>query len=74
MVREILHILNELNCSDLGVCLFSWPIVGKSTVASLLERFYDVNSGCITIDGYDLREIDPAWLRGRAIGFINQVE
>ncbi|ELU02451.1 hypothetical protein CAPTEDRAFT_155008 [Capitella teleta] len=45
---------------------------GKSTIASLLERFYDVTSGKITIDGHDIRELDPSWLRGRAIGFISQ--
>ena len=47
--------------------------VGKSTVASLLERFYEVNKGKITIDGHDIKDLDPSWLRGRAIGFINQV-
>ena len=45
---------------------------GKSTVAALLERFYDVDKGSITIDGHDLRSLDPSWLRGHAIGFINQ--
>lgn len=45
---------------------------GKSTIASLLERFYDVTHGQITLDGIDLRELDPSWLRGHAIGFINQ--
>ena len=45
---------------------------GKSTVAALLERFYDVQSGQITVDGQDIRSLDPSWLRGRAIGFINQ--
>nr|QST14983.1 ABCB8 protein [Diaphanosoma celebensis] len=45
---------------------------GKSTVASLLERFYDVQGGEITLDGQDIRSLDPSWLRGRAIGFINQ--
>ncbi|XP_049787869.1 mitochondrial potassium channel ATP-binding subunit isoform X1 [Schistocerca cancellata] len=45
---------------------------GKSTVAALLERFYDVDKGCISIDGVDIRNLDPSWLRGKAIGFINQ--
>ena len=42
-------------------------------MASLLERFYEVNKGKITIDGHDIKDLDPSWLRGRAIGFINQV-
>eukprot|EP00794_Sanderia_malayensis_P016856 gene16856-18555_t len=45
---------------------------GKSTVAALLEKFYKVDSGSITIDGIDVNEIDPWWLRGELIGFINQ--
>lgn len=35
-------------------------------------RFYDVNKGSVTIDGVDLRSLDPTWLRGQVIGFINQ--
>lgn len=35
---------------------------GKSTMASLLARFYDPDEGTISIDGVDLRELDPkAW-------------
>ncbi|XP_034039238.1 mitochondrial potassium channel ATP-binding subunit [Thalassophryne amazonica] len=45
---------------------------GKSTVASLLERFYDPTSGAILLDGIDIRTLDPSWLRGQVIGFINQ--
>ncbi|XP_068620128.1 mitochondrial potassium channel ATP-binding subunit [Battus philenor] len=45
---------------------------GKSTIAALLERFYDVNDGVITIDGVDVREFDCKWLRGRALGLISQ--
>ncbi|XP_045777786.1 mitochondrial potassium channel ATP-binding subunit isoform X2 [Maniola jurtina] len=45
---------------------------GKSTIAALLERFYDVNGGSVTIDGIDLREFDCRWLRGRALGLISQ--
>lgn len=45
---------------------------GKSTVAALLERFYDVDEGSVTIGGVEIRELDPSWLRGNCIGFINQ--
>ncbi|XP_071121364.1 mitochondrial potassium channel ATP-binding subunit-like [Mytilus edulis] len=45
---------------------------GKSTVAALLERFYEIGHGKITLDGEDIKDLDPSWLRGRAIGFINQ--
>jgi ATP-binding cassette subfamily B protein len=36
---------------------------GKSTLMSLLQRFYDVGSGSISLDGHDLRSLDPSWLR-----------
>ncbi|OQR79630.1 ATP-binding cassette sub-family B member 8 [Tropilaelaps mercedesae] len=45
---------------------------GKSTVAALIERFYDVNSGEILIDGVNVKQLDGEWLRGTAIGFISQ--
>uniref|UniRef100_A0A8C9ZQU2 Mitochondrial potassium channel ATP-binding subunit n=1 Tax=Sander lucioperca TaxID=283035 RepID=A0A8C9ZQU2_SANLU len=45
---------------------------GKSTVASLLERFYDPTSGIVMLDGLDIRTLDLSWLRGQVIGFINQ--
>jgi ATP-binding cassette subfamily B protein len=37
---------------------------GKSTVISLLTRFYDVDTGRVTLDGVDVRALDPAQLRG----------
>ncbi|XP_037371253.1 mitochondrial potassium channel ATP-binding subunit [Talpa occidentalis] len=45
---------------------------GKTTVASLLERFYDPTAGVVRLDGQDLRTLDPSWLRGQVIGFISQ--
>jgi ATP-binding cassette subfamily B protein len=36
---------------------------GKSTVARLLPRFYDVRSGCVRIDGRDVRDLTLASLR-----------
>ena len=38
---------------------------GKTTVLQLLLRFYDPQQGRITLDGMDLRELDPVELRGR---------
>ena len=44
---------------------------GKSTFADLLPRFYDPTSGCITIDGIDLREFDITSLRKKT-GIVSQ--
>jgi ATP-binding cassette subfamily B multidrug efflux pump len=44
---------------------------GKTTIISLLLRFYDPQRGRITVDGIDIRELDPAELRG-LIGFVQQ--
>ena len=44
---------------------------GKSTIADLLPRFYDVTGGRITIDGTDLRDLRLADLRG-LFGIVSQ--
>lgn len=44
---------------------------GKSTLADLLPRFYDVESGSITIDGKDLRDLPVEHLRS-FMGNVNQ--
>ncbi len=44
---------------------------GKSTLINLLCRFYDVDSGRITVDGCDLRKLESAELR-RSIGVVLQ--
>jgi ATP-binding cassette subfamily B protein len=36
---------------------------GKSSLISLIPRFYDVNSGKIKVDGWDIREMNPQKLR-----------
>ncbi len=45
--------------------------VGKSTLCSLIPRFYDVGAGSVTIDGRDVRNISLASLR-RNIGLVQQ--
>lgn len=44
---------------------------GKTTLCSLLPRFYDVNSGSITIDGIDIRDVTLKSLRN-SIGIVQQ--
>jgi ATP-binding cassette subfamily B protein len=45
--------------------------VGKTTLCSLIPRFYDINGGCILLDGIDLRDIALRSLR-RNIGVVQQ--
>jgi ATP-binding cassette, subfamily B, bacterial len=44
---------------------------GKTTICSLIPRFYDVNSGAIMIDGYDVRNVTQKSLREQ-IGIVQQ--
>ena len=44
---------------------------GKTTIFALLLRFYDPQSGCIRIDGTDIRHCDPLQLR-RAVALVSQ--
>jgi ATP-binding cassette subfamily B protein len=47
-----------------SVALVGATGAGKTSIISLLTRFYDVQQGRITLDGADIRELDPAALRG----------
>lgn len=44
---------------------------GKSTILSLIERFYDPQSGTIRLGGHDIRALDRTELRS-AIGYVEQ--
>jgi ABC-type multidrug transport system fused ATPase/permease subunit len=44
---------------------------GKSTLGHLLTRLYDPQSGSISIDGVDVKDMDPHWLR-RHVGVVAQ--
>ncbi|CAF3351003.1 unnamed protein product [Rotaria sp. Silwood2] len=64
------------NCSFKCAPLSSTALVGKSghgksTVISLLLRFYDPQQGSILLDGYDLRSLNLRWLRS-IIGIVQQ--
>ncbi|CBQ71273.1 probable Leptomycin B resistance protein pmd1 [Sporisorium reilianum SRZ2] len=44
---------------------------GKSTIVSLVERFYDPDGGAAFLDGVDLRDLNLKWLRTQ-IGLVSQ--
>jgi ATP-binding cassette subfamily B protein len=44
---------------------------GKTTLTSLVPRFYDITAGRVTVDGHDVRDLTLASLR-RAVGIISQ--
>ncbi len=53
------------------IALLGPPGSGKSTIANLIPRFYDVTGGALTIDGTDIRELTLKSLR-RNIGIVQQ--
>jgi len=53
------------------IALVGPPGSGKSTIVNLIPRFYDIASGCITIDGHDIRDLTLKSLR-RNIGIVQQ--
>ncbi|PIN17698.1 Multidrug/pheromone exporter, ABC superfamily [Handroanthus impetiginosus] len=44
---------------------------GKSTIISLLQRFYDPDSGEIKLDGFEIKKLKVKWLR-RQMGLVSQ--
>lgn len=44
---------------------------GKSSLVSLIPRFYDVREGCVKVDGIDVKEYDLQQLRGK-VGIVQQ--
>ncbi|MFA5308755.1 MAG: ABC transporter ATP-binding protein [Dehalococcoidales bacterium] len=68
---EVLHDINlKVNPGETAA-LVGPTGAGKSTVVSLLARFYDVTGGQILVDGRDLRDLDQAAYRSR-LGLVLQ--
>ncbi|HLW05030.1 MAG TPA: ABC transporter ATP-binding protein/permease [Azoarcus sp.] len=69
--RQILDSVNFEVAAGSTVAIVGHSGSGKSTIARLLYRFYDVQSGAIRINGHDLRALTQASLRS-AIGIVPQ--
>jgi len=69
--RPVLEHLDLALDAGTTVALIGHTGSGKTTLSSLVPRFYDVDSGRVLVDGVDVREVRLASLR-RAIGVIAQ--
>lgn len=69
--RPILHDLSFVVPAGTTTAIVGRSGAGKSTLARLMFRFYDVQSGRITLDGQDIRDVTQASLR-KCIGIVPQ--
>lgn len=69
--RKILHKVSFEIKPHSTVAVVGHSGAGKSTLARLLFRFYEVDSGCISIDGQNIKDVDQDSLR-QAIGIVPQ--
>jgi ATP-binding cassette subfamily B protein len=67
----VLHDLNLHIQAGQTVAIVGPTGAGKSTIAGLIARFYDIQEGAILIDGYDVRDVTQHSLR-RQIGVVLQ--
>jgi subfamily B ATP-binding cassette protein MsbA len=69
--RDVLHGINLEVKSGEVLAVVGSSGAGKSTLVHLIPRFFDVSSGRILIDGYDVRDVTLASLRSQ-IGIVTQ--
>ncbi|MDH5099844.1 ABC transporter ATP-binding protein/permease [Lactobacillus kefiranofaciens] len=69
--KEILHGVNIAVAKGQSVALVGPTGSGKTTIMNLLNRFYDVNSGKVTFDNIDVRDIQLKSLRDN-VGIVLQ--
>jgi len=69
--KPVIHNLSMKVAPGETVAIVGATGSGKSTLINLLERMYDPDSGRILLDGHDLRELDPQWLRN-TVGLVMQ--
>ena len=69
--EEILHGIDLTIGTGQTVALVGPTGAGKTSIASLVARFYDVTQGAVLIDGIDVREVTQQSLRGQ-MGLVPQ--
>ena len=69
--QNVLTNFNLNLSSDKVVALVGPSGSGKSTVAALLARLYDISQGEIRLDGENIKDLQPNWLR-QQIGVVSQ--
>lgn len=69
--EQVLHDVSFTAAPGAMVAVVGSSGAGKSTVAQLLARLYDVTSGAVRIGGVDVRELTAASVH-RAVGFVTQ--
>jgi ABC-type multidrug transport system fused ATPase/permease subunit len=69
--KNVLHNINLTVKPGETVAIVGQTGSGKSSLVSLTARFYEVNKGAVTVDGYDVRDVTQQSLR-RQIGIVPQ--
>jgi len=69
--RKVIHNINLSIAAGETIAFVGPSGAGKTTLCSLLPRFYDIDAGSITIDGIDIRTMTHASLR-KQIGIVQQ--
>ena len=69
--RQILHDVSFSLKHGHSIAIVGPSGSGKSTIINLIPRLYDVDSGCVSFDGTDVRKLDLHYLRDQ-IGVVTQ--
>jgi ATP-binding cassette subfamily B multidrug efflux pump len=69
--EDVLHNISFVSQPGQTTAFIGTTGSGKSTIVSLIPRFYEVTEGAILMDGIDIREVSQHDLHGR-IGFVPQ--